>query len=257
MFDDLILAIGTARFDKLLFETMRSELAARQVVVHRYVSGADIRPIAVEEHEGYSQVRGLVDSYVRTLNARDPFRPLLIPSPCRETQIVHISADEIDDLDYRRRLFIFPGIVGKLSIIVRTPNQAISISAYRGCQGGCFSGRDQERLQPHVSTLAAIVERHCSMLVDRIERPNVGEITEAFLSLNGRKRLSVREAAVCARIVIGHTNESISLDLGISFHSVTTYRRRAYEKLGITSQNQLFQALLRAPSGISAPQLAH
>jgi len=257
VFDDLILAIGTSRFDKLLFETMRNELGARQVVVHRYVSGADVRPIAVEEHEGYSQVRSLVHSYVRTLNGRDPFRPLLTPSSCRETQIVRIAADEIDDLDYRRRLFVLPGIAGKLSIIVRMPNQAISISAYRGCQGGCFSGRDQERLQPHVSTLAAIVERHCSLPVDRVERPNVEEITEAFLSLNRRKRLSMREAAVCARIVIGHTNESISLDLDISFHSVTTYRRRAYEKLGVTSQSELFQALLCAPSGISAPQLTH
>jgi DNA-binding CsgD family transcriptional regulator len=56
--------------------------------------------------------------------------------------------------------------------------------------------------------------------------------------------LSQREASVCARVVMGYTNEAASLDLGLSFHSVATYRRRAYGKLGITSQSELFALLL-------------
>jgi len=58
--------------------------------------------------------------------------------------------------------------------------------------------------------------------------------------------LSSREAAICARIVTGYSNEAIALDLGISFHSVRTYRRRAYEKLNVTSQNELFAQILNA-----------
>jgi len=46
--------------------------------------------------------------------------------------------------------------------------------------------------------------------------------------------------------VTGHSNEAIALDLGISFHSVRTYRRRAYEKLHVTSQNELFAHILNA-----------
>ena len=48
------------------------------------------------------------------------------------------------------------------------------------------------------------------------------------------------EAEICAMIVIGHTTQGISLDLGISKNTVITHRRRAYDKLGISSQNELF-----------------
>jgi len=54
------------------------------------------------------------------------------------------------------------------------------------------------------------------------------------------------ERPVCARIVTGHSNEAIALDLGLSFHSVRTYRRRAYAKLNVTSQNELFAQILNA-----------
>jgi DNA-binding CsgD family transcriptional regulator len=44
--------------------------------------------------------------------------------------------------------------------------------------------------------------------------------------------------------VTGYSNEAIALDLDLSFHSVRTYRRRAYAKLQVTSQNELFALIL-------------
>jgi DNA-binding CsgD family transcriptional regulator len=48
--------------------------------------------------------------------------------------------------------------------------------------------------------------------------------------------------------VTGYSNEAIALDLGLSFHSVRTYRRRAYAKLNVTSQNELFALILNGGS---------
>ena len=39
------------------------------------------------------------------------------------------------------------------------------------------------------------------------------------------------------------TVEGTALDLGIAPTSVATYRKRAYQKLGITSQNEIFALL--------------
>jgi DNA-binding CsgD family transcriptional regulator len=47
------------------------------------------------------------------------------------------------------------------------------------------------------------------------------------------------------RFVSGLSSEAISADLGISLHSTLTYRKRAYEKLDISSQNELFAIALR------------
>jgi DNA-binding CsgD family transcriptional regulator len=56
--------------------------------------------------------------------------------------------------------------------------------------------------------------------------------------------LSEREAAVCVGVVTGHSNEAIALHFDLSINSVRTYRRRAYAKLQITSQNELFALIL-------------
>jgi DNA-binding CsgD family transcriptional regulator len=57
-------------------------------------------------------------------------------------------------------------------------------------------------------------------------------------------RLAQREVEVCARALIGMSVEATALDLGIRPTSITTYRQRAYQKLGISSQNELFALVL-------------
>ncbi len=52
--------------------------------------------------------------------------------------------------------------------------------------------------------------------------------------------LTQREAEICASIALGYTTLGISLKLGISINTVATHRKRAYAKLGISSQNELF-----------------
>lgn len=58
-----------------------------------------------------------------------------------------------------------------------------------------------------------------------------------FLSGHG---LTPREAEVCAAIVLGSKVTGTSRRLNISAHTVATHRKRAYSKLGIGSQNELF-----------------
>ena len=57
--------------------------------------------------------------------------------------------------------------------------------------------------------------------------------------------LTPREQEVCRRILSGSSSEAISQALGISLHSTLTYRKRAYERLGISSQSELFAIVLR------------
>lgn len=57
-------------------------------------------------------------------------------------------------------------------------------------------------------------------------------------------QLSPREVEVCIRIMLGITSEGIGIDLGISRNTVLTYRKRAYARLNISSQNQLFRLVM-------------
>ena len=57
-------------------------------------------------------------------------------------------------------------------------------------------------------------------------------------------QLTGQEAEVCLRILLGITSEGIGIDLGISRNTVLTYRKRAYARLNISSQHQLFRMLI-------------
>jgi len=52
--------------------------------------------------------------------------------------------------------------------------------------------------------------------------------------------LTRREAEVCASIALGSKVAGTGCRLNISPHTVATHRKRAYSKLGIGSQNELF-----------------
>jgi DNA-binding CsgD family transcriptional regulator len=58
-------------------------------------------------------------------------------------------------------------------------------------------------------------------------------------------QLTVRERSVCLGILTGYTSEAMAINMSISINSVLTYRKRIYEKLGITSQNELFLLVIK------------
>jgi LuxR family transcriptional regulator, activator of tox operons len=56
--------------------------------------------------------------------------------------------------------------------------------------------------------------------------------------------LSPRELDVCVLIATGLSSEGIALELGVSVNTILTYRKRAYARLGISSQNELMRSIL-------------
>ena len=257
MIENVVLAIGTERFSKVLFDEMGRSLSLRQVVIHRYSSEDDVEPLAAEDCQGGRNVRRLVDRYIREYHRRDPLRThLSCPVRRREVFCKVLRVDREYDDDYRRNLFGAPGIVDKLSILIRHPDNAIAVSFYRGRESGPFRQPEVEKVERHMQVLAAAVERHFA-LSGPGPAYDVSVLARNFAGLALPAPLSQRESAVCARILMGYSNEAIALDLDISFHSVATYRRRAYSKLNITSQNELFALVLAGSAPTRFRQLGH
>jgi DNA-binding CsgD family transcriptional regulator len=62
--------------------------------------------------------------------------------------------------------------------------------------------------------------------------------------LRAHAHLTERELDVCARLLLGMTQEGIACDLGLSLPTVKTYRNRAFARLGIHFRNELFALAL-------------
>jgi DNA-binding CsgD family transcriptional regulator len=244
MLENLILSIGSLNFGAALFDVFCREMSVRQVVLNRIGPDSRIEALVALDNRSDGCVHTLVRDYIRLYHEHDPFWPMLAPSPRRDVQMRAIAVKEIAESEYVQRLFVGPGIAGKLSIIVRQPRQSLCLTLYRDRRQGFFAGEEVARLDAMTPVLAAALERHTE-LVAAPPASDVAGLTELLEAQNGGKTLSGREAAVCARVLLGYSNEAVALDLGLSFHSVSTYRRRAYAKLGITSQNELFALMLR------------
>ena len=67
------------------------------------------------------------------------------------------------------------------------------------------------------------------------------KITSIFTHLS----LTTREAEICAYISQGYSAIAISLILNISINTIATHRKRAYAKLSISSQRELFSLIYK------------
>ncbi|MEZ5728765.1 MAG: LuxR C-terminal-related transcriptional regulator [Burkholderiaceae bacterium] len=129
-------------------------------------------------------------------------------------------------------------------------------SLYRRREREPFSDAEIATVASMQRTLLAALARHAELRELREER---SPATEA-LAVNLRRffathpaRLSEREAETCVQIALGHANGAIADALGVSTHTVNTFRRRAYRKPCVGSVGALFG--LMSPRRRLSPRL--
>ena len=122
---------------------------------------------------------------------------------------------------YRARFYGDPGLDGKRAVLAAGESLLLTINLYR---------REMRDWQPDEAILRVLAR----LALLHFERREAGGVPDALMAL------SERERAVCLGVLAGKKAEVIAHDLGVAPTSVVTYRRRAYEKLGISSRGELF-----------------
>lgn len=130
------------------------------------------------------------------------------------------------------------------------------LSLYRDERAGSFHAKDviaMRRLgrfavpavRRHIDLAAASIAElhdepaHALRPAAHFDTPEMrAHLRQVFLETS--HGLSPREAEVCASIVLGYSTNAIGLDLQIACNTVATHRKRAYKKLGVCSQSELF-----------------
>jgi DNA-binding CsgD family transcriptional regulator len=168
--------------------------------------------------------------------------------------IYRLHVDDIADRDYRENIYLANNLLERVSIIDQMDGHWIIVSLYRDNPTGPFSQNDIELITKNAPLLFTLMGKHLAILPpppwQSGTRPpkEVLEKLVATLSTD----LTPREIQVCARAILGMTNNGIGLELGVKTPTVATLRKRAYAKLNISSLNELF-ALCLANSTITLP----
>lgn len=156
-----------------------------------------------------------------------------------------IRREHIANAWYRNFFFDGVELSGKMSLMERSEAGGAYLNFYTGADTE-FSDREVDNLAGLSTVVCRCITRHQELAAK--SATGGGSRVEVLSRLLARKapRLTAREREVCARIVAGYSSEAMALDLGIAESSVATYRKRAYAKLGICSQHELFSLCLAA-----------
>jgi DNA-binding CsgD family transcriptional regulator len=227
-------ALGTPEFGPALLHALGAMAGVEEIFAFRRTDDGALPAVILSAGAG-SQAGGRAEAYRRHYFRFDPLNAVF-QAVDRGGLCLRVRPDDIADRDYRRDCYARPGFVEKLSILRPGRGGWTTLSLFR--HGGAFSDGEAQGLRAFGRLLLPLIEAHSRAF--GADQPSSGSAAAVEARLNGLyPALTGRERAVCARTVIGMTAEGIGLDLGIRPTSVLTYRRRAYERLGISTALQL------------------
>jgi DNA-binding CsgD family transcriptional regulator len=257
---DLVRALGSDQFPLFLNRYLERGVSAD--VLFAYAIRTDAEDAAllmsgttqidrVEEH------RALLREYAERGFSADP----LIKSMRSSSETVPFvkvrHAAEVEDAAFRQQYFDDMGDEEELSIVGGRGSTEL---LYIGFFGHHFTDAETRFATEQAPMILALLQKHREL------RQSLGyHVPAAPPSRDAALRgaltdnpagLTQREVEVCAQIMRGLSADAIASQLGISAHTVVTHRKRAYAKLCISSQAELFAKIYQvanARGGLVTP----
>lgn len=247
-FADAIETVGTHRFERHLMTAINAIADVDHLTALTYHRGEGLRVLLVTSNTDEAGAQSLTRDYVAQQHVFDPnFPDLARLGRTRKPIVRRHDPQRLKTKRYQRRFYTTVGIIDKVSYLWRAGQTSYYANLYRTHRSGRFTDEEFRRLGASARFIASTIGIHGGR--QRIDAAfAAGDSTELLARLIDRlgDRLTPREQSVLMRILMGMGTEGIAIDLGLTAATVITFRRRAYGKLGISSQAELFARCLRA-----------
>ena len=246
-------AVGSDEFAAELLNFVNGVTTVDSCVVFTFAPDAGPGHLFTHGRMEKSLADSLAHDYVHRYHADDPNYDALASTGSEEA-MTPLPLDVDYDPAYRNYFFDRVGLIDKAAAVGRVEVGNVYCNFYRMAGSGKYSADDRERLEQILPIATGLAACHYELVTARDPRRKPASSQSIVNTVIGRRdgpfsRLTDRERQVCERILLGYTSVGIGLDLDIAPSSVVTYRRRAYEKLGIATQNELFSLCLSAAQG--------
>lgn len=228
-------SVGTADFNAHFLDMIEKVVKADQCMLYSYRHDRPRCYLSFNERHKQT-AKNMAQKYLRGGYVNDPLRP----------DIENVRADgdmriftlvEIHDRmppEYFQEFFQNTGVIDKITVLARGDDEVVGMSFYRFEENGKFVISEEGLRRDFWTLVAKIVLLHYSN-----KQP-----TQLKSPLNS---LSGREKEICEAILKGLTTDAIAWEIDVAASTVNTYRKRAYEKLGINSKSALL-ALCNQPA---------
>jgi DNA-binding CsgD family transcriptional regulator len=225
LFAESLRAAGSGRFASALLAALNTAIAVDHCTVVRVCCGRASMVGTASRHSQDLPVAPL-DEYVAGYGRLAPLVRELAFSGARQrngADARSVVVDPASHIECVNRLFARPAIIDTLSIAM--PGD------YRTARIGPFKSHDKILIASVGEFLATLAEMHIRLLSAPAPPPE-------FLH-KWHHALSGRERSVAMLLGRGETVNAVATTLELSPTTVTTYKKRAFTKLGITRQSEL------------------
>jgi DNA-binding CsgD family transcriptional regulator len=250
----LIAAIGHEDINALAEEmllTAGNLVPVCQCTIFAYEYGNRPRTIAAASRRGSKFVHDIAEAYVRHFYSLDSNQAIVGATGAEKFDpaiLLHRqTSEDIAHEGYRAICYQEPNVSDRVAVLLQ-PAQRIwlSVNFYRDRDQGNFLPAEIERIEGLATVFAHAARHHYAL-------SGQGQAGISQLML-GRVRsacpdLSKRELDVLRGVLEGRSAAEIAELMGIRPSSVATYQKRAYHRLGISSQRQLFALCLGPGKG--------
>jgi DNA-binding CsgD family transcriptional regulator len=234
-YETLLRTMGTPAFGPAVRDSVMSAAPGVRRIYLFEAAGRDSS--AVRYFFGEQGLVDLFPAYRRWYLPQDPVWDACQAAPrCGDMVLQTVRPADLPRSDFRRRVFDDAGIVERVSVIQRGPDGWRGMNVARHAADGVFGDAEIRSLVGLACLLLPMIPLHRERQTG-VTQLTVSELEERFA---GRfTTLTAREQQVCARAAAGLDVAATALGLGIARSSVLTYRRRAYQRLGVSSPVEL------------------
>lgn len=232
----VVAALCSDEFETCLWEGLNALVPTKRLYAYaRPVEGGTAR-LLLGHYEPWldSHVSTFAGHHLQNDPVYDVFEEVRSPNACA---LLQVGPGDISDAFHREWFFERTRIIQRLSIVMRTQTHWLGMNVCRTREMGRLSEAEMAHFVTMGQMLLPVILRHS-------QAGRSLSIPELEQKLERRTSLTARERQVCARALYGMTTEGTALDLGIGLTSVSTYRKRAYNKLNISSANELLRLVL-------------
>jgi DNA-binding CsgD family transcriptional regulator len=269
---DVTRDVGTPRFGRSLFGLLDDFFGIRFCVVFAFVPASEPHVIVAEgATSGDCELaRKQALGYAKDCCRRDP--DLAGRNLSRAPTVYQIKSSDLASAVDRDRSFEAPRIGHQLIQVSAFDGVLYWVSLCRDERAACFRAKDVAALRMLGRFSIPALHRHVELNEEDIRslrnarEPTLGPVTpldtpavrehirRAFQE--APHCLSPREAEVCAGIVLGYSTTAIGLKMQIAFNTVATHRKRAYRKLGVCTEYELFARYLETINSMKVTRRA-
>ena len=240
-------ALGSDDFSEALLEFVRAAADFDSAVIMAYPESGSLNVLHNALHEGdQSGFGGLYRDGLWL------FSPIYLSAKAGLRGFFHImdlAPDNFRESEYYSLYYSSNGVIDHTIFLLESGDGTpLAISLERTDRMSVFSRGERRRLNAITETLAALARQQWKSALSFGEMKETGlhRQVQTVLQQFGSSCLTPRERDVVQWVLRGYPSKLVARELGISTQTEQVHRKNIYQKLGLSSHNELFSLFFDA-----------